>query len=164
MLGCILSFSGQWLFDVTDGTANVILSTLLYLPMWGDVPPPVALLTPQANWHSLFLLLSIQHIWSLTGRLSFLTFLPFDTKCRHNILGNYIESFKIKGPLTIFKTKINEFDVCYTMKMIFLKKNNKNRQNSFCRNSSRALWQGLVQVLLRYFDPVLILLCFLLFL
>ena len=26
MLGCFLSFPGQWLFDVTDGTANVILS------------------------------------------------------------------------------------------------------------------------------------------
>ena len=42
----------------------------------------------------------------------FFTFLPFDTKCQHNTLGNYIESFKIKDSLTIFKTKtrINEFD------------------------------------------------------
>ena len=90
------------------------------------------------------------------------------TKCQHNILGNYIESFKIKDPLTIFKTKnLNQLIwLCVTVIKIqcyFQRNKNENRQNSFCWNSLHALWQDLVHVYLGSFDPALVLLCFFVF-
>ena len=104
IFGCILSSQDSDFLMLQMGQKCHFIYTSVSSHV-GVVPPPVALLTPKAKWHSFFLLLSLRHIWPLTGRLcNFLQGL---------IMLNWKKNKKYKNKHTFFNNPI----FCHTVWM-----------------------------------------------
>ena len=98
-------------------------------------------------WHLkqsdiLQLLLSLQHIWSLTGRLCHLT-QSVNTTFWEITLTQF-QNKKIHYQFSKQKTKINDFDCVLVIKIHHFQRNKIKIQNSIFWKSLHALWQDLL--------------------